>query len=498
VAPPRPPPCRPPPLRLLHPPLHPEPSAARARLIDRLLERPEWVEFWTLYFGDILRNNRQLVGEKGMWAFRDWIQDCLRSGKPYNEMVRELIDVQGSIHRDGAANYYSVAKTPEDLAKTTSQVFLGVRIECAECHNHPFEKWTQNDYYHLAAYFAGVKYKGFHGSAHVGGDYLLVLDDNAQVKHPRTGQVMQPKPLEGEAQDLPGHARLKALADWLGNPQNPFVARNVVNRIWGRLMGRGIIDPADDVRASNPPTHPELLDALTADFVKHGFNLKHLMRQIAGSYVYTLSSQASKANEKDTQYYAYYRPRRLTAEQLVDAVCTVTGVPEQFPGLPASFRAIMLPDTQVRAPVLDTFGRPAREAVCECERSDEPNLSQTLVLTNGEFIQQRITAPKGRLAQLVAAGTSDEEVLRDLYLRALARPPTPDELKKAKTFLQAGEAREQTLQDLFWTLLNSREFLLQHESVFRCSGVRVFRSSGGGESDRSDRWDMSESEHLNT
>ena len=433
----------------------------RAKLVETLLARPEWVDYWTLYFGDILRNNRVLVGEKGMWSFRSWIQDSLRSGKPYNEMVRELIDVRGSIHRNGAANFYSVAKTPQDLAKTTSQVFLGIRLECAECHNHPFEKWTQNDYYSLSAYFAGVRYKGFSGSAFVGGDYLLVFGEG-EVKHPRTGQVMLPKPLEGEAKAIPSPERLKSLGTWLADPKNPFVARNLVNRIWGRLMGRGIIDPVDDVRASNPPTHPELLDALTQDFVQSGFNLKHLMRRITSSTAYGLSSQATKRNERDTQFYAYYRTRRLTAEQLMDAVSVVTGVPERFPGLPAGFRAIGLPDPNVSAPVLDTFGRPAREAICECERNDEPNLSQTLVLMNGEFLQKRVTAKEGRLAGLLAAGRSDEEILRELYLRALSRPPTPDEILTAKGFIQEAGSREQGLQDMVWTLLNTREFLLQH------------------------------------
>ncbi len=447
---------------LPYPNPRPSPNRARERLVARLLERPEWVDYWTLYFGDILRNNRQLVGDKGMWAFRSWIQDCLRTGKPYNEMVRELIDVSGSVYRNGAANYYSVARNPEDLAKTTSQVFLGIRIECAECHNHPFEKWTQKDYYSLAAYFARVKYKGFPGSGRFGGDQLVLIAESGEIKHPRTGEVMLPKPLEGKAREIPGEQRLADLANWLADPTNPFVARNIVNRIWGRIMGRGIIDPVDDVRASNPPTHPELLDALTRDFVSGGFNLKQLMRRILTSGVYQLSSQATAANQKDTQYYSYYRARRLAAEPLLDAICSVTGIPEKFAGLPAGYRAISLPDSRVPSALLETFGRPAREALCECERNAEPNLSQTLLLTNGEFLQKRISAKESIVNRMLAAGRSDEEILREIYLRAFSRAPRPDELVQAKGFIVEAGSRKQGLEDLLWTVLNSREFLLQH------------------------------------
>jgi uncharacterized protein DUF1553/uncharacterized protein DUF1549 len=442
------------------------PPRARAKLVDEVLNRPEWVDYWTLYLGDILRNNREVVGEKGMWGLRAWIQDSLRRGKPYNEMVRELIDVRGSTYRNPAANYYSVARTPEDLAETTSQVFLGIRLQCVKCHNHPFEKWTQADYYGFAAFFARVRYKGFPDIGSFGGDQLVLIADSGEVKHPKTGQPMTPKPLDAPPVQEDGAGRLAALAEWLADPQNPFVARSMVNRIWARLMGRGLIDPVDDVRSSNPPTHPELLDRLTTDFAEHGFDLKRLMRRILTSYTYGLSSVQSRRNAGDERFYSHYTVRRLPGEVLLDALCGVTGVPERFPSLPAGTRAISLPDNQVRSYFLETFGRPARVAVCECERDSAPNLTQTLHLLNGPFLQEKIASPEGRLASLLKEGKSDREIIETIYLLAYSRPPEADELEAALKLITeeqaAPENRRKGLEDLLWTLLNSREFLLNH------------------------------------
>jgi hypothetical protein len=439
-------------------PLDPQPAIdARARLVDQLLDSPEWIDFWTMYFADLLRNTQRTSGEKGMWAFHNWLRASLRQDKPYNQMVRELIAGHGSATRDGAANFYNTAKTPEELAETAAQVFLGVRLQCARCHNHPFEKWTQADYYGLAAFFPGVTRKQ-------SGEETLVLHTAAgTVKHPSTGQVMEPRPPDGPVRKVPGEERLTALADWMADPANPFVARSIVNRVWARLMGRGLIDPVDDLRVSNPPTHPELLDALTRDFVQNGFSLKRLMRVIVSSRAYQLSSRPTPQNGKDDRFYSHYRARRLMAEQLLDAIGQATGRPEKFPGFPAGYRAISLPDPSLaRAGLLDVFGRPQRATPCECERSSQPSLTQTLFLINSDFTHNKIADPKGAVAAMLAAGNSDEKIVRRLYAAAFTRYPTPEETAAAVRFVGEAAGRQEGLEDVLWTLLNSQEFLLQH------------------------------------
>ena len=434
----------------------------RAKLVDEVLARPEWVDFWTLYFGDILRNNRTTVGEKGMWGLRSWIADSLRGGKPYNRMVAELIDVSGSTYRNPAGNYYSIAQTPEDLAETTSQVLLGIRLNCARCHNHPFEKWSQADYYGFAAFFARVKIKGFPAIGAFGGDQLILTAPDGEVLHPKSKKAVLPHALDSTTTLERESPRLKALAAWLADPANPFVGRNIVNRIWGRLMGRGLIHPVDDVRASNPASLPGLLDALTAEFARSNFDLKHLMRTILTSEAYSLGSMPTKQNAPDERFYSRYFVRRLTAEQLLDALCDVTGVPEKFPNLPVGTRAISLPDTTVRSYFLDTFGRPLRAAVCECERDPDPNLTQVLHLGNSEFLQSKITATTGRLARLIEAKKSDADIITEFYRRAFSRPPEADELSTAMKLLSSAPNRKEGLEDLVWTVLNSKEFLLNH------------------------------------
>ncbi len=440
-------------------------AARREQLVDHLLQQPEWVDVWTLYFGDILRNSRELVGEKGMWALRGWLRESLRSGKPYNRMVRELIDVRGSTYRNPAANYYSVARTPEDLAETTSQVFLGVRLQCARCHNHPFERWTQDDYYRFAAYFARVRYKGFPDIAAFGGDQLVLQEPSGEVTHPRTGRPMAPRPLASSApppDEGDGRRRLAALAAWLEDPANPFVARNLVNRVWARLLGVGLVEPVDDVRTSNPASHPALLDALARDFAEQGFDLRRLMRRIVLSRAYQLSSAPTRQNAADTRFYSRFYVRRPSAEVLLDMVADVTGVPEKFPSLPAGTRAVQLPDASIRHAFLQTFGKPPRTVACECERDNEPNLPQVLTLMNGEFLQARLSAPAGRLRGLLDAGRDDAGIIEELYWAALGRPPLPDEQREGLEAVRRAAGRQQGLEDVLWALLNTKEFLLQH------------------------------------
>lgn len=430
---------------------------AADRLVDRLLQTEEWVDFWALYFGDLLRNTKKTSGEKGMWALHNWLRTSLRDGKPFNQMVGELIGGHGSTVQNAAANFYNAAATPEDLAETTSQVFLGIRLQCARCHNHPFERWTQNDYYGLAAFFPGVKRKQSPT------EVLVLHTAEGKVDHPRTGSPVKPHTLDGPDLEPDAPARPAALAEWLASPSNPFVARTVVNRVWGRLMGRGLIEPVDDIRSSNPPSHPELLDRLTEEFIRAGFDLRALMRRIVTSRTYRLSSRPTQANEADDRYYSHALSRRLMAEQLLDAISAATGKAERFPGLPASYRAISLPDPSLaKVGLLDTFGRPTRATVCECERSNNPNLSQSLFLLNSGYMQNRIADDGGRIALGVRAGASADELVRDLYAATFTRYPSPDEMKRSLGFLGEAQNIREGLEDLLWTLLNSQEFLLQH------------------------------------
>jgi hypothetical protein len=435
---------------------------ARLRWIDRLLERPEWVDYWALYLGDLFRNNREVVGDNPMWAFRAWLRESLRRDRPFPELVREMIATPGSVRRRPALAYYYSAKTPEELAETTSQVLLGVRLQCARCHDHPSERWTQRDYYAFAACFARVRPKGSPNLGKFGGDPLLLNAEQGEIRHPKVGEVMAPRALGAGSAFGTGADRTERLAEWLAAPVNPFVARTLVNRVWGRLMGRGLVDPVDDFRTSNPPSHPELLAELTRRFAAGGFRLRPLMRYILTSRAYQRSSRVLPGNRSDDRYYSRYFVRRLPAEPLLDALGTVAGVPPRFGGVPVGTRAIALPDNLHGSQFLDLFGRPARLSVCECERDPDPNLAQTLHLLNGDLVHDLLTAPQGRAVRMAAEGTGIGAAVEEFYRVAFCRPPRPRERAAALSLLAEAPSRREGLEDLLWTLLNSREFLLNH------------------------------------
>ncbi len=405
----------------------------REKLIDALLRRTEYVDFWTLKWGDILRDSRQLLSEKGMVAFNAWIRQSVAENKPWDRFARELLLAQGSAYTEGAANYYRAATTPQELAETTSQVFLGVRIQCAKCHNHPYEKWKQSQYYQMAAFFARVRAK----PGERPGERIVFVSDTGEVKHPKTQKEVLPCALDAAPlpKEYPGDRRL-ALAEWLTAPQNPFFARCIVNRLWKHFMGRGLVEPVDDLRVTNPPSNEALLDCLAQDFIRHGYDLKYLMRAIMRSQTYQRSSEPTPGNARDTRYYAHFPFKRLGAEQLPD-----TGVPSYF---------------------LDLFGRPARNIPCECERSDEPNLGQVLHLMNSAGINARLSDKSGRVAALIESKLPDRRVVEELYLASLARFPTPEESRKAVHILAAAKDRQRGAEDLLWALLNSKEFLFNH------------------------------------
>jgi hypothetical protein len=437
--------------------------AKRQKAIDKVLERPEFVDFWTLKWGDLLRINRDQLQEKGMWSFNNWVRAALRDGKPVDEFVREIITAEGSTFSEGPANYFRVGANPQDWAENTAQVFLGVRMQCAKCHHHPFEKWSQDDYYGLSAFFTRLGSKSSTEFGLFGGESVIFLRPAGEATHPRTGAVVKPHPLDGPVMDDPFDRRRK-FAEWLTTKENPFFARNIVNRFWGYLLGHGLVEPLDDMRATNPASNPELLDALARDFAEHKFDLKHLLRTIMASRAYQLSSQETPGNAADTTntHYTRYTVKRLTAEQMADALDFATGTREKYTGLPLGTRAIQLPDTKVRSFLLDTFGRPPRKITCECERTAMPNIAQALHLMNGDFLNQKIAAPTGRIEELFKKKTPTAAVIEELYLVTLGRPPRPEEAAKAEGWMAQAPSPREGAQDLLWVLLNSREFLFNH------------------------------------
>lgn len=438
----------------------------RKKLIQTLLDRPEYVDWWTLKWADILRNNGTQTGDKGMFAFHNWIRAAFRENRPLDAIARQLITAQGSTYTDGPTNFYRVARNPQDLAETTAAVFLGVRLQCAKCHQHPFEKWSQDDYYSLAAFFARVGTKNSQEFGLFGGENVVRVNPTGEVTHPKTGRTMKPRPLDAEATDDPVDRR-RALAEWL-TKDNMMFARNVVNRYWGYLMGHGIVEAIDDLRATNPPSNPELLDALASDFISSGYNLKHLIATIMNSRAYQLSAipTAENAVDTDNRFFSHFTVKRLTAEQLLDAVNDATGTTEKFTAqgyfLPTGYRAIQLPDPRARSTFLDTFGRAKRQIACECERTGDPNISQALNLMNGDLLNKKIADANGRLAKLLAAKRTTREVIDELYLVTFSRPPSDEEINEAESLVAAAPTQQDGLQDLLWALLNAHEFVFNH------------------------------------
>lgn len=431
----------------------------RVRLVDALLARPEYADFWALKWADLLRVNREELGAKPAYRYHEWLRSALARNQPYDQFLRELITAQGSEERNGAVNFFRAFANPNDLSVAVSQVFLGVRLECAKCHHHPYEKWGQDDFYGLAAFFPRLQQKKSLKS-----DGVFFIADKGEVKHPQTKETVSPRVLLGESFDAAQESDpRRRLADWLAAPENPFVARSLVNRVWAQLMGRGLVEPIDDLRDTNPPTNEPLLAALAADFVEHGYDVRRLIRTIAVSQVYGLSSQPNADNVRDTQNYSRAYRKRLSAEVLLDAVSDVTGEPESFAGMPPGTRATQLWDHRLPSAFLDTFGRPQRKTVCQCERAADVSLGQVLHLMNAPPVNDKISSPTGRVAQLAASARSPDEIIAQLYLAALGRLPRADEKSTAGAVFQAaGADRRTAAEDVLWALLNSAEFVLNH------------------------------------
>lgn len=435
----------------------------RAKAIDRILARPEFVDWWTLKWGDLLRIERTALDEKGMWSFHNWVRGQLRDARPIDEFVRDIITAEGSTYTEGPANYYRVGRSADDWAETTSQVFLGVRIQCAKCHHHPFEKWGQDDYYGLSAFFARLGTKTSQEFGLFNRETVVFLRPTGDARHPRTGVIMKPRPFDGPATE-DEFDRRKKLAEWMTAADNPYFARNIANRFWGYLMGRGLVEPLDDMRGTNPASNPELLDALAADFAAHKFDLKHLLRTILNSRAYQLSSRTEAGNAADgaNTHFTRYTVRRLSAEQLADAIDLATGTREKYAGVPLGTRAVQLPDTSYKSFLMDTFGRPPRQVVCECERSSKPNIAQALTLLNGDLLQKKFADKAGRLETMASAKLSPDAAIDELFLATLSRRPNADERAKCRSWLSQAATPREGYQDLLWVLLNSREFLFNH------------------------------------
>lgn len=430
----------------------------RARLVDDLLQRPEFADFWALRWADVLRVNRQALGHKRSYAYYRWIRDSLASNKPYDQFCREIITAEGPLAETPAASLYKVVQKPGELASTVSQVFLGVRIECAECHHHPFDRWSQTDYYGMQAFFTQVGFKGPPAQ-----EVLLTASD-ATTTHPRTGEVINAFALGTQMpKDKPQGDRRRLLAAWMTSPENPWFAKNLVNRTWAQVMGRGFIEPVDDLRLTNPPSNAELLDALARHFVEKKFDFRELIRTITASHVYQLSSSPNATNERDDQNYSRALFKRLDAEVLLDAISQTTGVPEKFHGVPEGYRAVQLWDSQVPHYFLKLFGRPTRVTACECERTVEPSVAQVLHVMNSPEMQGKLTHEGGRVARLVRTIPDDGMLIEELYLTFYNRFPTEAERKSAVAYLATqAENRRRGVEDIAWSMLNTAEFLFNH------------------------------------
>jgi hypothetical protein len=428
----------------------------RSQVIEALLARSEFNDFWALKLADVLRSNSRLIQPKGAYAFHRWIRENIERDVPMDQFVRELLTSDGSTFQNPAANYYRISRDPDNAVETTAQLFLGVRIQCAKCHNHPFERWTQDDYYGFAAFFSRVRQK----KGNIPGEEIIYSTQDGEVRQPRTGQVMPPKALGGPVYE--GSDRRTELASWLTSPDNPFFAKSMVNRIWYHLMGRGIVEPVDDFRDSNPASNDELLDGLASQFARNGYNLRQLVRTILNSRTYQLSAEATSTNADDTLYFSHAYTKLLPAEVLLDAISTVTGTVTDFGALPGGSRAIQIPDGKMENPFLKTFGRPARELACECERESDSNLSQALQLIGGATVNGKLRDDKGRMATLAGSSKTAEEITRELYMIALSREPNTTELSASVKHLTMASDRRQAVEDLGWVLINCKEFLFRH------------------------------------
>ena len=442
----------------------------RVKLVDRLLSSSEFVDYWAYKWSDLFLVSSNRLPSPAMWSFYRFVRQSVEQNEPWDKLSRSIITAKGSTLSNGAANYFALHRDPVDITESSSMAFLGMSLTCARCHNHPLEKWTQDQYYGMASLFARVKLKDG-GSP---GDVVVLPSPEGETHHPRTGKTMAPQPLDAEALPIDAAGdRRDAFADWLARPDNPYFTRSVVNRVWRNFFGRGLIDPEDDLRATNPASDEPLMEWLTSDFLARKFDVKHLIRTIMTSAVYARSSLPVPGNADDAKFLSHYPVKRLPAEVILDAVSQVTGVPSKFNGYPAGWRSLQLPDSKVDSGFLSSFGRPDRLNTCSCERSSEPSMTQALHLANGETVNEKLRAENGIVAKILASKASDDQVIDDLFVSALSRGPTDAERERLVKILadsvagltepkQQAEARRQAIEDLYWATLTGNEFLFNH------------------------------------
>jgi len=455
----------------------------RARLIDALLERPEFADWWALKWADLLRVEEKTLDRKGVENFHGWLRDQFAINRPLDEFIRDIVSARGSTYEVPPANFYRALRDPFERSEAVGQLFLGVRLQCAKCHNHPFDRWTQTDYYSWGSVFARVDYKILENNRRdqndkheFDGEQIVFLGDSRDARDPRTGKNRPPQFL-GHPERLTADAdSLQALALWLTDPSNDRFVHMLANRIWHQVVGQGIVDPVDDFRATNPPSNPALLEALAGE-LKHPahatpFNLRHLVRLIVNSRTYQASAEPTETNRADTTNFSHVLVRRLPAEPLLDGISQVLDLPLKFTGYPIGPRAVQLPGPHLvrrrEGPptpadqYLVAFGKPPRLQNCDCERSEETTLAQTFQLVSGRLIHQMLSEPDNRLGRLAQSGRPSEEIVTELYWTALTRGPTAEELDVTTRLLDGTASRRAVLEDLAWGLLNSSEFLLRH------------------------------------
>jgi hypothetical protein len=438
----------------------------RHRWVEGLLQDPAYADYWANKWADLLRPNPDRVGVKSVYLLDQWLRESFRDNLPYDQFARALLSAEGNTHRDGPAVVYRDRREPAELTTTFSQIFLGVRMECARCHHHPNEKWSQDDFYQFAAFFGPVKQKGAGLSPPISaGTETFYFAPGGEVRHPVTEAVMRPRPPDGSLFEggIDTDPRL-ALADWLTNPANPFFAKSAVNRVWAAFFGRGLVEPVDDFRVSNPAVNEPLLDALASDFARHHYDLHHLLRSILSSELYQLSSVPTTSNLADARQFSRSYRRRLPAEVLLDAVSDVTGIPDEFEGCPPGTRAIQTWSYKIKSHFLDAFGRPNASTDAPCERDVRPSVVQTLHLMNSQALQEKLGDAKSRVRQLADnSGLDPGGIITELYLAAYSREPTENELGAAVRVYQVeGADRRTATEDVLWALLNSAEFVFNH------------------------------------
>ncbi|MBM3785111.1 MAG: DUF1553 domain-containing protein [Acidobacteria bacterium] len=434
----------------------------RAKLIDALLQRDEFNDYWAYKYSDLLLVSSRKLRTPAMWAFYNWIRDSVASNKTWDNFAREIFTGTGSARANGALNYFVLHKDTIGLSENITQAFLGQRLTCARCHNHPMEKWTQKQYYQFANLFSRVGVKNGATAA----DNVIFVKTAGDINHPRLLKPLEPAPLDGTAISLDAAGDRRAhFAEWL-TKENPYFVRNIVNRVWGSFFSRGLVHPIDDVRATNPASNEELFQALADDFIKNKYDLRHLIRTIMNSNVYQLSSDANATNQKDETFYSRYVVKRLPAEVLLDAMSQVTGVPSNFGGYPAGTRALQLPDIRVQSQFLTAFGRPERLICDAAERSSDPSITQALHVINGDTLNKKLSAPDGAVSLMLKLGLSDKKALDHIYLSAFSRYPNEQELRDIFAMLAKARdnknARREALEDLAWSLLTSKEFLFNY------------------------------------